>query len=288
VEVPTVLGHEIVGVVEASGRPDIEAGTRVTWAMCVGCRGCRYCQLGLPQKCERLFKFGHEAGVALTGGLAGHCLLPAGTDIIPLPDSLPDEVAVLANCATATVAATLSGMNGGSVLVFGAGMLGLTAVGMATARGAAVIVCDREAGRLEMARAFGAGNKATPDTVDQVVREVTGGVGVDYIVELTGADQSVEAALRNVRIGGKVVLAGTVMPTAGVQMRPEMVVRRLLTITGVHNYVPEDLREAVEFLATTKLPFAELVGAKFPLSRAEEAFQHALSGKAFRVAVVPG
>ena len=69
----------------------------------------------------------------------------------------------------------------------------------------------------------------------------------------------------------------------------ELVVRRLLRIEGVHNYMPADLLTAVRFLAEThaQCPFAELVAARFPLVDAEAAFQHAITTKAPRVAVLP-
>ena len=81
----------------------------------------------LPQKCEQLFKYGHERitpAHPLSGGLAEFCHLALGTPILPVPDALPDLVACPVNCATATVAAALraaGGCRGRSVLVQGAG-----------------------------------------------------------------------------------------------------------------------------------------------------------------------
>lgn len=224
----------------------------------------------------------------MTGGLAGHCLLPAGTGLIPLPDSVPDEVGAMANCAVATVVAALKKRGPGSALVLGAGALGLVAIGLLSLDGFELIACDRDEARLAKARMFGATHTACPAEVDQVVSDATNGLGVATALEFSGADQAVEAAIRNVRIGGRVVLAGTVLPSAGVLVKPELLVRRLLTITGVHNYAPEDLGSAVEAIARPGLPFRELVGARYPLSRAEEAFQHAATGQTYRVAVVPG
>ena len=85
------------------------------------------------------------------------------------------------------------------------------------------------------------------------------------------------------------VLAGTVAPTPGVELDPEQVVRRLLTIRGVHNYHPRDLGAALAFLAGPGLgfPFATLVGKEFPLEEVERAFAHAHAHPGVRVAVVP-
>jgi D-arabinose 1-dehydrogenase-like Zn-dependent alcohol dehydrogenase len=91
------------------------------------------------------------------------------------------------------------------------------------------------------------------------------------------------------RIGGRYVWIGAVFPTRDVPISPEMIVRRLLRIEGVHNYTPADLIRAIDFLKETQaeFPFAQLVSGKFPLVEADAAFQHALTTKAPRVAVVP-
>ncbi|WP_227254418.1 alcohol dehydrogenase catalytic domain-containing protein [Frigoriglobus tundricola] len=114
---PCVLGHEPVGVVEeingdlfdVSGAP-VRAGDRVVWAVAVSCGACFFCRRGLPQKCDSLRKYGHEAVTPQcgpVGGLATHCHLLRGTAIVRVPADLPDAVAAPAGCATATVAAVL-------------------------------------------------------------------------------------------------------------------------------------------------------------------------------------
>ncbi|HEX4148410.1 MAG TPA: alcohol dehydrogenase catalytic domain-containing protein, partial [Pirellulales bacterium] len=101
VPVPTVLGHEIVGKIETLGdsaeRRDLagntlQLGDRIAWAIVASCGKCFYCRRGLPQKCQRAVKYGHEAfrpGRELLGGLAEHCLLVRGTAIVKLPDEIP-------------------------------------------------------------------------------------------------------------------------------------------------------------------------------------------------------
>ena len=107
---PTILGHEILGTIEAvGGRTPLAIGQRVTWSIAASCGECYFCRNDLPQKCERLFKYGHEQMSEehpLSGGLATHCHLAPGTTVVEIPSGLPDEVACPANCATATVAAT--------------------------------------------------------------------------------------------------------------------------------------------------------------------------------------
>jgi alcohol dehydrogenase len=107
---------------------------------------------------------------------------------------------------------------------------------------------------------------------------------------LAGVAQSVESALALARNGGTVVLAGTVAPVGNIGLDPEDVVRRMLTIRGVHNYHPRDLAAALVFLAGPghNFPWQTLIVAEYPLGKVEEAFADAHARPGVRVAVVPG
>lgn len=301
--VPTILGHEILGTI-AQLPPDahcldhtglsLEIGDRVTWTIAASCGECFYCEHGLPQKCASLFKYGHQPindSHPLSGGLAEYCHLAAGTAIFHVPDDLPDAVACPANCATATVAAALryaGDCTDRTVLIQGAGMLGLTAAALARYREAAtVIVCDVNQQRLEQARRFGADHIALPNELPEVVAATTAGRGVDVALELSGAATAMEQGLDLLRVGGRYIWVGAVSPTEAVPLLPEKIVRNLLTIQGVHNYTPTDLEVALDFLMDChqQFPFAELVGEEFGLHEAEAAMQAAKQSDAPRVMV---
>jgi alcohol dehydrogenase len=302
-----VLGHEIVGRIEAFGPAAahrdargvaVTVGDRVTWAVAAGCGQCFFCRDDLPQKCEHGYKYGHVRASPerpMGGGLADHILLVPGTAWFRVPQDMPDRVAAPANCATATVAALLrySGpVAGRSVLVLGTGMLGVTACAMARAAGAhMVLASDREPACLQRATSFGATHvfPADADALAAGVADVTHGRGADMVLELAGVSQSVAAGLSLVRTGGTLVLAGTVAPTAAVPLDPEQVVRRMLTIRGVHNYHPRDLEAALAFLAGPgrAFPFETLIGGVYPLEEVEQAFAQAHAQPGTRVAVIP-
>ncbi|MFQ3649590.1 MAG: zinc-binding dehydrogenase [Gemmataceae bacterium] len=281
VATPMVLGHEILGTIEAVG-PGVSwpIGQRVTWGIAVGCGSCFFCDDGLPQKCEALFKYGHTTAPH-SGGLADFVLLRAGSTVLAVPEKLPEAVACPVNCATATVAAlfrTSGSVAGKAVLVLGAGMLGLTACAMAHAQKAAVVVVlDREPALIERARAFGGTAQGLPSR------------GADVVFELAGTAEAVRTALASVRIGGTIVLAGTVSPTPGIDLDPERLVRRMLTLRGVHNYRGEDLQTALDFLTGPgqAYPFADLVGERLALDDIEEAFARAHARPGTRIAVIP-
>ena len=298
VPVPTILGHEMVGRISSLGgdlRDEagvlLEVGDRVSWSLTASCGTCFYCRNSLPQKCESLFKYGHQQlseRHPLSGGLATHCLLAKGTSVVKIPTGLPDEVASPANCATATVAAAFraAGPCGDqTVLIHGAGMLGLTAAAMARVRGARhVIVSDPREDRRRQAEQFGA-DPVTPADLPGL----TEGRGADLVIDLSGAPEAVEEAVSQVRIGGRVILVGSVFPTRALSLQADELVRRLLRIEGVHNYTAADLVEAFAFLAEAheQFPFRALVGVSYPLAGIDDAVESALLGEHFRVAVRP-
>lgn len=290
VPIPTILGHEILGRIIAFG-PDalrhdqagqpLRIGDRITWGIVASCGTCFYCLRGLTQKCEHQTKYGHESlrpGYELTGGLADHCLLSAGTAMVRIPDDLLDSVACPANCATATVAAAMAmagDLQGRRVLLLGAGMLGVTAAAWAREHGAEqIICCDVDPARLAAAESFGATRLASPAELPHVVASSTGGYGVDLTIELTGAPEAFEAALPLSRLGGSIILIGSVFPSRPVPLLLEQIVRRCLTLRGNHNYAAQDLQAAIGFLAKhhRDYPFASLVAEWFPLADVAKAF----------------
>src|ERR1043165_1066492 len=181
---PTVLGHEIIGRIEAFG-PDaprtdfrgtpLAPGDRVTWTVAASCGTCFFCKEDLPQKCDHLFKYGHEQmspQSPFVGGLAEYVLLKPGTASLRVPDQLSDALAAPANCATATVAAVLrcggvANIARRTVLIFGAGVLGLTACAMARSAGArSVLVCDPDAERRARGADFGATHGVSSNPIE--------------------------------------------------------------------------------------------------------------------------
>jgi putative phosphonate catabolism associated alcohol dehydrogenase len=304
---PTILGHEIIGhvaelpagpkVCDFEGTP-LEVGDRITWSVAASCGDCFFCNNGLPQKCLRLFKYGHERiseQHPFSGGLAEHCHLAAGTTVVRLPSALSDAVACPANCATATVAAAMryaGGCKDRVVLIQGAGMLGLTAAAMAQVAGAReVIVCDTVSERLPRAASFGATRTACvkqgEDELDAIVAAVSANRGVDVAIDVSGAPAAIESGIGLLRTGGRYVWVGAVFPARPLAIAAETVVRKILSIQGIHNYGPGDLSTAVRFLHDNhgQFPFEELVAKQFALEDANAAFAHAAGSGALRVAV---
>ena len=308
--VPSVLGHEIVGAVCALGdhpASDIdgrrlELGDRVTWSTCISCGRCDRCQQGMPQKCRYVAKYGHmlaEKGCALSGGMAQHILLRPGSAIVRVDPSIPSDVICPANCATATMAAAFrvaGRVDGRRVLILGAGMLGLTAAAMARAGGASrVTVCDPNTKRLRLANQFGAdGCVEWCDEHNELRRRLSAASNesdpaYDIILEVSGVPEAAEAACELGDTRARIIMVGSVMRSRKIEVDPERVVRHWYTIHGVHNYTPDDLCTAVDFLTQfhERFPFAQLVEQSFPLGSVNEAIEMALRERPIRIAIRP-
>lgn len=264
---PSILGHEAVGDVVAVGSAArVSVGERVVWSVAAFCGTCDRCERGLTAKCRELRKIGHErfdGARSLSGGYAEHILLPDGVHIAPVPSNIPDAVAAPAACATATVQACVEAageLAGRRVLLCGAGMLGVTAAAMCTEAGAEVLIQEPNPERLGTALRFGA------DRDDLAP--------VDVAIDFSGASAAVRNCLDRLDTGGVGVLAGSVLPGPAVPLDPESVVRRRLTVVGVHNYEPHHLDGALDFLSRTvdRYPWTELVAPPVGLEQTADMF----------------
>lgn len=283
---PSVLGHEGVGRIAATGGgTDWREGERVVWSIYAACGRCEWCtRHGMPQKCHRLYKYGHERirdRNDLSGSLATHMLLRPGTHLVRVPDSLPVGLAAIANCAVATVveAARFLPAEPQRVLVQGAGLLGLILTAYLREQGVdTVYVTDFNPARRERAAQFG-GMPAEPDSIRDV----------DAAFELAGAAAAFPDGLRALRTGGHYILAGLVHRESRVELLAVDVIRRQLRLQGVHNYTPASLEAAVEFLVRKHetWPFATLLNEPRPLSRLDDAVAEAATGTGYRTLVDP-
>ena len=293
-EAPLVLGHEQVGRIVALGPGEpartidgraLEMGDRVVWSVALACKTCYRCTRGMTNKCERLRKYGHTRigrGWELNGGFATHVHVLSGSDIALVPDHIPAEVLAPASCATATVVAAIEAaggdLDGRIVVVSGCGMLGLTAISMARLAGAIVIGVDPDPARQAQAIQFGAVEACAPGVeplqtaISSAVAKLpalAGATKFDVAFEMSGSNAAVTTMFDLADVGASIVLVGHVFPVPSIPIDPELIVRNLLTITGVHNYRGEHLLRAVEFLEQSDYgAFAALVGETVPLEHA--------------------
>ena len=163
------------------------------------------------------------------------------------------------------------------MVVQGAGLLGLYAIAMARAAGAAsVVALEAVPSRQALARRFGADTVLDPTALDADalgagVRAYAPRGGADVVIETCGVPVALPQGLGVLRVGGRLVTAGLVVPGAAVTLDASEIVRRCITMRGVHNYHPRHLVRALDFVADhrDRLPLGALVDATFPLAEAD-------------------
>jgi putative phosphonate catabolism associated alcohol dehydrogenase len=307
---PGILGHEIIGRIVEIGegierdmRGDpLKIGDRITWSEYFFDGQCYYREvLDMPQKCQGVRKYGHDLAADdphFLGGFAEYCYILPGTWILKLPPDLSDEEAAPLNCGVATMASVTEAAEiglGDAVVVQGLGLLGLYGAAMAKARGArCVIGLDAVARRLEVAKKFGVDHaidisRAAAQSVVEQVRTLCRPDGADAVIEVCGVPDVIPQGLQMLRVGGRYVIAGLVNPNANVTIDANMLVKRWVTMRGIHNYHPRHLIAALDFVMAnrTRFPFREIVDAKFALKDLGAAFKKAAERTVLRAAIVP-
>lgn len=276
-EVPMTLGHEGVGVIVESNRRDLVPGQRVVWSIVDSCGRCPYCtDFDLPQKCDRLLKYGHTVG-SFAGTYATHMLLRAGTTVLPVPPNMHEAVACTLCCAWSSAQACLEELptEARRVLVVGMGMLGVAAAFLAQRNGREVYVTDSRDAKLDLAREIGFLTETPAE--------------VDAVIEAAGSVEAFESALTHLRMGGTAVIAGLVHPDTHLSMAAEAVVRNCWTWVGVHNYQPRHLHRAIvsAHAFQDRIDVSRVFSQAYGLHELGAAMQDAQSGQWLRVVVDP-
>ncbi len=307
---PYTLGHEGVGevfrlgagvTVDAAGRR-VREGDRVVFRYFDPCGACPTCLKGHPYACpfrqkERLRGVDHWPH--FRGTFAQFYYLYPGHTMFRVPDHVSDAEVASVNCAVAQVVSGLRRARlgaGETVVVQGAGGLGLYAAAVAKARGAGrVIAIDGIAERLALARDFGADHcidlraADSPQLRVQAVLDLTGGLGADVTLELVGSAAVVAEGIEMTAPGGRFVEIGNVNVGSAASFDPSRVVMRSVTMLGVAHYHAHDLAQALRFVAeqTERLPMERVLAQRFPLTDINDAFEQQDAGLITRSALVP-
>jgi propanol-preferring alcohol dehydrogenase len=276
---PLVMGHEVVGVVEAAG-PDatgVEVGsTRLIYPW-LGCGACAACQAGRENACPR----GRNIGVARHGGYADHLLVPHSRYLVDIEGLDPSWAATLACSGLTAYSAARRVMplpSDAPVVVIGVGGVGLTAVATLSALGhQAICAVDMSQANLAAAQELGASITVTADSEDLAgkVLAATGGP-VDAVIDFVNNGQTASAAFDMLAKGGRMVQVGlfggeVTIPTA-------LLALKMITIEGSFVGTLSELHEVVELAKQGRAPRIPVIDADLDLAGVTNALDRLTAG----------
>jgi D-arabinose 1-dehydrogenase-like Zn-dependent alcohol dehydrogenase len=306
---PIIPGHVSVGTVARMRGPlttvggdPIREGDVVTFLdVHEACNHCYHCLVAnQPNRCasRRVYGITYSADDGMLGGWSQAIHMKPGVKMIHIPKDLSPETFIGGGCGlvTALHAVDLAHIRlGESVAVMGVGPVGQSVVALAALSGAGdVVAVDGVRSRLEYARRMGATHSvdlATPRRERlSHVQGVTGGRGVDVVIEASGHPDAVSEALDLVRDGGRVVVCGHYTDNGAVEIHPHWQInRKHVELRGCWGSRYEHFHRAVEIAARygDMKPWREMVGGRFDLRDASRALETVASRSAVKALIVP-
>jgi threonine dehydrogenase-like Zn-dependent dehydrogenase len=291
------FGHEMCGRVErrgagvatdSMGRP-LREGDRITFAYFYPCGRCPVCLQDELGNCPRKARPMRVAGTPpyFTNAYGDYYYLRPNHFVFKIPDEISDDVATPVNCALSQVLYGLqqAGLRfGQTVVIQGAGGLGINAVAVARDMGAEqIIILDQVPGRLELARAFGADHTLSVADLNSAearvsaVMDLTGGFGADVVADFVGYPHVIPEGLRMLRSGGCYLEVGNICPGNMFSYDATQLVRGNVRLVATAQYSPWAIPQALAFVRrnVNRFPFDRIVSHTFPLERISEAFREA-------------
>ncbi|MEM7132517.1 MAG: Zn-dependent alcohol dehydrogenase [Chloroflexota bacterium] len=310
---PVALGHEGAGVVESVG-PDVtyvQPGDYVLLSFSTSCGECPLCEMGYVVLCTGIkarpgyllddtCRLHNDAGEPIPQmsriGTMSQYAVVSERSLVKIEKHYPLDKAVLVGCGVTTgVGASMNTAEvqpGDKVAVIGTGGVGLNAVqGAAIAGASQIIAVDLEDRKLEFASSFGATDAVNPNDGDPVeaVLALTGGVGVDYAIEVIGNVKTIEQAYGMVRRRGTVVIVGMDSNDKQIQTPAQDIVRTEKRMVGSYygSCNPrEDMPKLLKLYDEGKLKLDELITQTYRLDQINQAFEHLEAGQNARGVIV--
>lgn len=303
------IGHEMTGEIaklgegvthDTAGEP-LSVGDRIVYQYFCPCGVCKACRRNKTPRCQAgmRYRFPPTEPPHFNAAYGQYFYVRPGQAVFKVPANVPDDLAGPANCALSQV---IDGLDRGRVgigdtlVIQGAGGLGIMATAVAKERGVSqIIIIDGVASRLELAAEFGADVtldlnefKAPEDRIRRV-RELTGGEGADAVIELVGLGSVVPEGIAMLGSGGDYLMIGNINQKQRSEIAPAEMVHGGKTLHGLMWYRPESLQKALALLSTRadRYPFHKILARKYPLSEVTQAFLDQDAGKVQRAALLP-
>jgi threonine dehydrogenase-like Zn-dependent dehydrogenase len=310
IRLPLILGHEMVGRVVAIGEgadvdsvgQDLRIGDRVIWTHSF-CGRCEMCTRKRPAMCLNRTAYGHvsmQEWPYLMGGFARHAYVLPGSGRVRVPEAVPDALASMASCALRSVvnAVEQAGRVGPehTVVVQGAGPLGILATGLFAQAGAGrVVTVGAPAARLELATAFGADEvislEDTPDAADRLerVRAATGGLGADLVAEFSGHPAAFAEGVEMAGLGARYLVVGQ-LGAGTTAVAPGTITKKNLTVIGSFSGDVSHYHKALTVLDryAGRLPFDRLISGQYPLDQVNAVIGRMQAFQEIKPVLLPG
>ena len=276
-------GHEYMGTVAALG-PDVDEfriGERVSVEIHAGCGQCKRCRQGMYTSCLNYGKpeKGHRAnGFTTDGGFAEYAVNHINT-LVQVPDTMSDaEATLVVTAGTSMYGLTeLGGLVAGeNVVVIGPGPIGLLAVAVAKALGASpVILTGTRNERLQIGTELGADRvvNVNHENAVEVVKQLTGGIGADYVVECAGTEATLNQAIHMTNRGGKICLAA--FPHEPATLDIAHLVRNNIYAYGIRGEGRSATHRAMALMAEKRFDATRIHTHTFPLTDLPTALRYA-------------
>jgi len=273
VEKPLILGHECSGEVVEIGESvkNVSVGQRVVVEPGFTCGVCEYCRSGRYNLCPDVRFYGAPP---YDGAFAEYVSAPE-ENVYPMPDNMTyGEGAMIEPLAVGLMAAKRGGISvHDKVAIFGAGPIGLLALQAAKSHGVTeTYIADLIKYRLEYAERLGADvtiNALEEDAVS-LIKKLTGGRGVDVLIEASGSPKCIQQAIEAVKPGGRIVLVG--YPLVEVPINVDKILMKELDIRGVHRYA-NVYPTAIKLVSLGKVNVKDLITHVFPLEEILDGFR---------------
>ncbi|BCS86345.1 sorbitol dehydrogenase [Prevotella herbatica] len=286
VNLPIIPGHEVGAVIEKIGEGVPEGftkGMNVTLNPYTNCGKCASCRNGRVNACEH----NETLGVQRNGVMCQYAVLP-WQKIIPAEGISSRTCALIEPMSVGFHAVSRAQViDNEFVMVVGCGMVGLGAVIRASQRGASVIAVDIDDEKLALAKRIGAAytvNSMT-ENVHERIQSITGGFGVDVVIEAVGSPATYVMAVEEVSFTGRVTYIG--YSKTEVSFQTKLFVQKELDIRGSRNALPADFRAVINYLKAGNCPVDELISNETGPDGAFDAMKEWASnpGKVFRILV---
>ncbi len=287
---PFILGHEFAGDIVKVGKKvkKFKKGMRVVAANSAPCHHCFYCKLGKEELCENFF-------IRLSGAFAEYIAIPepiVKDNLFEIPKSVSyQEAAFLEPLACVVHGIEESQIKlGDTVVINGAGPIGLLFLQLAKLQGARVIITDLSKERLSLANKLGADKTISVARVkDEVktIRELTEGRGAAIAIEAVGSPEVWERTIAMARKGGKAILFGGCPSRTSIKIDTELFHYGELTIKGVFHHTPDYVKKAFGLICHKSTNTDSLVTERYPLSKINKVLEKIVGHQGLKFAIIP-